>query len=362
MRLLGTTGILIAGLMLSACTTVIGVEKVNGPTDEKKGLRFALPAPFLLVTPRPDGGIDVEVKYFPDPENEYAIHTWSLMSAYTLEVNLEGGLLKDVTYKPNDSAVVARLVESAGKVTEAKFQTEAAAEKAKAERVASARTAARKAEDEVAAIEAELRTLEDLQKEGKDVSAKITDARIRLAVAKARAESARAGVAVAVDSSFNVPHDPKSPTSFPVAWGAVLYRIVETPQGVALRRIADQKEFETARRPEMTPSPQARVIFRIEGSGVVTPDKEKLLRLTIKGSSAVQEVLDDARLYDSTGSDVAGQFKPLLTLQPGGSAVVVDFNSGTPTGEYRLSFGAKTTAGGSAITQRQEVRFRVHRP
>ncbi len=138
--------LLIASSLLCGCMTWVEVTKTSGPDDKATpGIRYALPVPFLVLTPRNDGGVDVAVKYLPDPDNEYAVRTWSLFSNYTLDLALEGGLLSQVTYKPNTTAVASQLVQTAGSLAQAKIEANAAAEKARSEQLSNAQAEPRNA-------------------------------------------------------------------------------------------------------------------------------------------------------------------------------------------------------------------------
>jgi hypothetical protein len=62
-------------LALGGCATFVESERAT-PTSE--GLRYSLPAPFLMVTPKPDGTLDVTTVNLPDPDNTYTLRTKSL--------------------------------------------------------------------------------------------------------------------------------------------------------------------------------------------------------------------------------------------------------------------------------------------
>ena len=59
----------IAGICasLTSCISVVKVEKFTG---KENGLRYSLPATYLLVTPKSDGTASYEWVYLPDPDND----------------------------------------------------------------------------------------------------------------------------------------------------------------------------------------------------------------------------------------------------------------------------------------------------
>lgn len=90
------------------------------PDTKAKGVRYFLPKPYLLVTPLPEGKMDVSVVYVPDPDQEYAVDTHVYIASQDIHLVFAGeddagkGLLSKVTYDSKDPAVYSEIVKGAG--------------------------------------------------------------------------------------------------------------------------------------------------------------------------------------------------------------------------------------------------------
>jgi len=120
--------ILWAAVCAAGCTWTT-VEKVS-QGDTTAGIRYSLPQPFLRLSPKNDGGMDVEVVYLPDPSNTYAISAGSVFAKYTLDVTLKDGMLDKVTYDPEATAVAEKAIGTAATLAEAHIKAAAAREAA----------------------------------------------------------------------------------------------------------------------------------------------------------------------------------------------------------------------------------------
>src|SRR5262245_5050957 len=131
-------------LMLLGCLTIgcthIEVKKVTEP--DVKGIRYALPKPFIQVTPNADGSVTVETVYLPDSENVYAISGAAYLAALTLDVTVAQGLLTKVQVNPDTSGVAEQVAKSAGEAGSKVLEAQAAKTKAAADALESKRQAA----------------------------------------------------------------------------------------------------------------------------------------------------------------------------------------------------------------------------
>src|SRR6185295_1037732 len=107
---------------LHGCVTTVDVEKFTGTQD---GFRYSLPQPYILVTPRADGGIDVQPLVLPDSANEYVARPTSFLSTCKFEISVEKNLLKAVTANQDATAVAAALATDAGAVAKAQLDRQA---------------------------------------------------------------------------------------------------------------------------------------------------------------------------------------------------------------------------------------------
>ncbi len=105
----------IVAALCSACTCMT-VSRV-APNSATVGVRYALPRPFIRMTPQADGSVVADVVYLPDWSNTYAIDASSYLATHTLDVELtDEGFLKSVEWNPNTAAVAGQAVSSAGGV------------------------------------------------------------------------------------------------------------------------------------------------------------------------------------------------------------------------------------------------------
>lgn len=119
-------------LALSSCATVVSVRHVTEKNDEKVcGTRYYLPQPFVVASPQSDGSLDVTVEYLPDTSQQYAVCAWSVFSAHELSLRLDQGMLSEVNWIADSSAVAAEAVKAAGEIRKTALDTQIEAAKAK---------------------------------------------------------------------------------------------------------------------------------------------------------------------------------------------------------------------------------------
>jgi len=114
----------VATLLLAGCTTIIDVERYTGT---QQGLRYSLPATYLLVTPKADGSATYEWVSLPDPANEYVVRATSFLSKYTLDLTFDNGMLTKVTSKQDATDVPVKAIQAAQTVYAARVAATAAA-------------------------------------------------------------------------------------------------------------------------------------------------------------------------------------------------------------------------------------------
>ncbi len=138
---------------LAGCT-MVSVKKVD-VYGKGKGVRYSLPKPFIVVTPKSDGTLDVRVEMLPDPTHTYAVHAKSFLAQHDLQLKISKGLLTEVEWTRDSSAVAAEAAKAAGAVAKAREDAEIALLKAEREKADEIADEERKA---VAALEALLST------------------------------------------------------------------------------------------------------------------------------------------------------------------------------------------------------------
>jgi len=176
-------------LMLGACTN-INVKKAT--SDTVPGIRYALPKPFIQVTPSADGSLTVEQVYLPDMANTYAIDATAYASSLTLEISIENGLLTKIEMKPDSAAVAEQAIKTAGEVGSKVLESERTRQVAQQTKIDAANAKVKEAEEAVgrAQLDVELAKIDkDFADRGKDEAAK-EKARVDLEKALAKLKAA----------------------------------------------------------------------------------------------------------------------------------------------------------------------------
>jgi hypothetical protein len=121
--------VLVATALAGGCTSlkVHRIDPDNLDTAKVSGVRYSLPKPFVRTTPKPDGGVDVDVVYLPDRDATYAIDAWSTAADHTLNVTVKQGLLQSVQFKADTTAVPTQATGSAGNLASNGIDAEAKA-------------------------------------------------------------------------------------------------------------------------------------------------------------------------------------------------------------------------------------------
>ncbi len=83
-------GVILFAVLLISCAGV-RVEKVSPDDEDKEGLRFYRPHPYLLVTEGKNKVSNVQVIMLPDKNEEYVIRTFSGLGTVDIKVKLEEG-------------------------------------------------------------------------------------------------------------------------------------------------------------------------------------------------------------------------------------------------------------------------------
>jgi hypothetical protein len=349
-----TTSIAILALVASlgsGCMTWITSERL---TDNAEGLRYALPAVFLRVTPQPNGTMMVEKLILPDESQEYVLRVDSFIAAYSFNATVASGLLTSATFAPDTTGVAAKAVETTGNLLKTRIETSADAQGKRNEAAQRAKSTAEEAKTELIVAEVKLQRLKDLGKTGFDIE----EAETAVAVARAKFERARQAAAAFGFTEFNAPGSGADRGEFPKAWGPVLYRVVMSRDGVALQPVAEQRQFDTsvaAKPASAANAPSLELKFTPLG-GPIRPGATVVLQ----ASEPLQKV-DLVQLRDAkTKQQVGPSLTDKASVAPNNQSVTVQLPSDTPDGRYTLEVVVHTQAK-PAIPNPQEVSVEVKR-
>jgi hypothetical protein len=239
-------------LATTGCITHVSVVKVTAENNAcVKGERVKLPAPFIVGTPAPDGSIKYSVQYFADPDQEYAIDSWSFMAKQKLDISRTVDMIATkLTLAQDSTAVANQLAGSLGNVgkgvedslvtkEQAKVTAAQAAAKAKKDNV-TAKQADLAAKDatvakDQAAVDSAQAVLDALKTASppdataiKAAQATLTTAQLALTQAKIDRDYSNQALTVAANADLAAPAD------LPKAKGIVIYRIVDNHTGLRL--------------------------------------------------------------------------------------------------------------------------------
>lgn len=308
---------LLLGLVptLASCATFIESRRDDGTGE---GLRYSLPAPFLIVTPQSDGTLRTSIELLPDPNRTYVLRTRSMISSYTLDVQLENQMLRSVSLNANAAATAEQLAESAGNVAAHRIDArQAAAGQAETARTTAA-TALREAELNLEIAEA---TLDELQNSAGVAADVLLQARLEVREATVRRDAALR----TVNSTPNALASANAPGSDGalMAAGPMIFRIVPTAdQGVQLVAVRGPASFPT--------STAARV--PVAGPGTTTsgpirvrPDQAGDLKFDVVFNRPVLRVVSvDLRRSDDPLT-VLQDLQPTTTIAAVGSGTKFSF-------------------------------------
>nr|WP_294530789.1 hypothetical protein [uncultured Rhodopila sp.] len=335
-------------ISLSGCTTWVDVTKVT-PGSDAPGIRYSLPAPFLLVQPQADGSASYTWIYLPDSDATYAIQQHAFLAKFTLDVTLVNGLLGKVNAQSDDTAIAAKLLGAAQSVYAAKQQASGAQSKADAATLATARTAVNsarlalsQAQQESDAINAPNSGFSDAQKQA---------AQLKLIDAQAAFQAAQQTLGQILGAgAADLPAAPQQ-------WGPILFRVQQdTAGGVSLVAVNTQDRFDTVTAATGSAAVASDYTLKLQTQPPL-PSAPKPLVLSIAITPAI--VSADAKtsfVERSDGSTVT--VRPALTLSGDKKTLTVTFPNGLPKGSYNLSPAVVLQAGQQAVSKHQ-VAFTV---
>jgi hypothetical protein len=358
--------ILAAFLPLAGCVNFVTVKKFTG-TEE--GFRYSLPRPYIKVTPRADGGIDVQPLMLPDTQNEYVITTFSFLSSYKYDYAFEQGLLKSVTNKQDASALAAQVITNTGTVMKARTDAALEAEKEAAKRRQDAEKAVRDARLEYEQAFAEREKLQELKVDTRD-------AEVKLARAKAKLDALEGVLAT---SAFNLPGEADTTKiAQGNAWGPVLYaviegppvekrlpngKIVKVPGSVSLKAVEDQVMFGTIALPVKQPEAPKAPRLGLESPGPFKPEAAGLIKFQITSDKQIAAVDAGKTLLVEKGTNI--RFVPgpdtfTLSVKDQGRKIEVTIGKTPQSGTYDITPAVKPE-GAEDFSTPKTLSFKIER-
>ncbi len=154
----------VLALILTGCTQM-SVQKVERGRVAK-GIVYSLPKPMLKVNPLPNGTMQAEFVFIPDPENTYAIDTDSYFASHVFKADVNSnGFLTQVIWSPDSAQVLKDAIDKAATTAVSTAKLYEDARKDDETEKETKRTNCEKAEEVVKTLEGEVRTkLRDKEK------------------------------------------------------------------------------------------------------------------------------------------------------------------------------------------------------
>jgi hypothetical protein len=238
--------------------TRLTVTKVCPTADDSAipGVRYALPRTFFSLVSQSDGSVTVDRTYLPDSANTYAVDASSIASTHSLTVKVAGGLLTEVDWQPDPTAIPGAGIAAAAELTKARFDAAAAERKSTQDKIDTATKAVDDADLELFGATTKLNRAKSAlaalpagadagaRKAAEDAVSKAQEdvdaAQLKLDVAKEALNRVqgkpspltRAPTSRATAPATNLTAVPAPPPAIPI-----LFQVVEDDSGVYLRGV-----------------------------------------------------------------------------------------------------------------------------
>lgn len=332
MKTARTVVTIFAALFLWSCVTTVNSKRVV-TTDRHRGVRYYLPQPFLLVTPKADG-LQVQKLMLPDLSAQYALDIQSYMTSYKSSVELENGMLKKVMLDLDNSKIATDVVTAAGEVAKAKVEqigNTATAEQTKQTQVETQR------QKLAMQIELKRQDIAFLEAQQPQNSSAIDQARRELDQLHLKLEFLEK---TGNPQLFNVADKTSKPASdYLQQPGAVLYKVVQGRDSVRLVRVNKQPFLSTVAKssPEGATSQKKPSAYKLGNApGKIKAGEELRIPITI---TSEEFKLGSGTL--SKGSVVVAKLEPVLDAEK--KNIVMTIPQGIAAGSYKaeMTWSAK---------------------
>lgn len=363
------SGIMLLGCITLAAMTGCATTMSGGPVTTKNtgGIRYYLPAPHIVLTPKPDGTIEVKVEYLPDPNNAYTLDVDSYFSSATIDVTLSNGMLTKINLNADSSEVAEKAIEAGSAIQKARMDAEQAKKKAEHDAKVAEETATEAAVQAVKKKEEELDLLVaklDFYKQQPDgaiqeehfreLDLQILETKIQLDYLKQKAGITAADSANN-SAAFNAPDQTHS--SLLKAWGPVFFRVLSDGEGVKLVAVEGQKTYQTSvsrvppKTPSLSVSPSPAIVNASDNNRDIVFTFSQPIKIDITRTRMVDPSLGVKAAPILEGNDISLRItdedsKKLLLVLP----------KTIPKGKYRLALALKVQGDSTP----QEVNIDIH--
>lgn len=329
-----------SAFLLAGCISTVSVKPVARDSNAK-GLRFSLPATFLLVQPQVDGSATYTWVHMPDPERTYAIENHAYLSKFTLDVATSNGLLTTAQSAADNSAVTAKLLEAAQAAKVADI-TKKSGDAGKDETAATAATTAERTTGLALAQAKAEKAIVDADPAAKPEEKRA--AAVKVSNAQLAYDQAFAAL-TALDLSPSSNNLPVGATGAQ-QWGPVLFRLIQNTNGtVELRAVNIQTQFDTVGVPAAGTAAAAPKLT-LKDPAAKRPPAPKPLVLTVTSDQAITRVDEGASVLTRDGNASTATFKAVVGADR--KTLTFTFPKGLQPGDYTLTPALEVKAGTAA--------------
>jgi len=191
MKIANATVVLLTVLLAGCASVTVTKLSPNSDNISIQGQRFSLPRPYIQVTPNDDGTVEATIIYLPDPERTYAIDSSSYLATDTLDVTIETGQIKIITWTGDSSGVVSEAIKSSANVASEILKAEETKKAAEKSKLDDASKAVDDAQLEFDLAESKLALLKAAATPNAPNTAAIQDAEIALKAARIKLDAAK---------------------------------------------------------------------------------------------------------------------------------------------------------------------------
>ncbi len=123
-------------ITISFCIVLSGCTQVTvKPAEDDKPASYYLPQPYIFITPKEDGTLDVRTESISNHSEGYSVSAKSFLASHKLLLKQNHGLLSEVALTRDSSAVAAESVKTAGAIKKAGIEARVARETKKLEKL-----------------------------------------------------------------------------------------------------------------------------------------------------------------------------------------------------------------------------------
>lgn len=349
-------------IALSGCTTTMGGGQA---TERASGLRYYLPAPHVILTPKSDGTVTVEVKYLPDPNNAYTLNLKSYLSNSTFDITTSNGMLTSINLNSDSSAVPSSAVTAIEELEKENLKAKDTENKAKQQKADTRKSSINTLANSIREQKEKIELLEDEQafyqnnpqyskaEELTKVKFDLSQEKLKLKQLEGRLTVAGTGA-----DSFNSPIESKE-SSLQKAFGPVFFRVLPIDDGVKLVSIEPQRVFQTSA--SALPGGIAAAEQPIKFSPDIAIVKAGASNLDIIFTSSKEISIEREQTNLTRPSDgvtktiIAGSQLAISTGEPNSKSIKLVLPKNLPSGIYQLNLVFRVNNG-----QRQQESLTIH--